>query len=71
MPSDRSFWIITRIAVAEGVIIFTVLMYFLQSDSVNFVLSLGGTVALIAGLLLSAVERKYKNTRQYWQKQSS
>jgi len=65
MSSNRSFWIIIRIAVAEGAIIFGLLMYILQLNSVissTFTWSLPTIFTLIAMVLLAIAERKYKNT---------
>ena len=67
MPSDRSFWILIRIAVAEVAIIFTLLMYILQLKSVIRPLpavSLAGMFAGIATVLLFIAKKKYKNNHQ-------
>ena len=67
MPSSRSFWIIVRIAVAEAAIIFGLLMYILQLESVIRPLStwpLAGIFAAIAFTLLAIAEKKYTNTMQ-------
>ena len=67
MPSDRRFWIIIRITVAEASIIFAILMYILQLKSVISPLpavSLAGMFSAIAVLLLSLLKKKYKNNHQ-------
>jgi len=67
MPSNRRFWIIIRISVAEAAIIFGLLMYILQLKSVISPLStwpLATIFTLIAMVLLAIAERKYKNTLQ-------
>lgn len=67
MPSDRRFWIIIRITVAEASIIFAILMYILQLKSMIRPLStwpLAGIFAAIAMVLLAIAERKYKSTLQ-------
>jgi len=67
MPSDRRFWIIIRIAVAEGAIIFGLLMYILQLNSVissTFTWPLATIFTLIAMVLLAIAERKHKNILQ-------
>lgn len=67
MPSDRSFWILIRIAVVELVIIFALLMYILQLNSVISPLSAMSSAVMfsaIAVLLLSIVKKKYKNNHQ-------
>jgi len=67
MPSDRRFWIIIRITVAEASIIFALLMYILQLKSMIRPLStwpLAGIFAAIAFTLLNIAEKKYKNIPQ-------
>ena len=67
MVSDRIFWIITRIAAFEGIIIFTIILYFLLSDSnigQTKALPLGLIAALVTGILLSFAEKKYRTTRK-------
>ena len=63
MPSDRNFWIMIRIAVAETSIIFALLMYILQLKSVIRPLStwpLAGIFAAIAFTLLAIAEKSTK-----------
>lgn len=67
MPSDRRFWIIIRITVAEASIIFALLMYILQLKSMIRPLStwpLAGIFAAISFTLLNIAEKKYKNIPQ-------
>ena len=64
MSSDRRFWILIRIAVLELIIIFALLMYILQLKSVIGPLqtwSLAGIFVSIAAMILSIVEKKYRN----------
>jgi hypothetical protein len=64
MPSDRRFWIMIRIAVVELVIIFTLLMYILQLNSLirpTSAMTSAVMFSAIAVLLLSIVKKKYKN----------
>jgi hypothetical protein len=64
MPSDRRFWIMIRIAVVELVIIFALLMYILQLNSLirpTFAMSSAAMFSGIAVLLLSIVKKKYKD----------
>lgn len=68
MPSNRRFWIIIRIAVAEGAIIFGLLMYILQLNSVissRITWPLATLFTIIAGVLVTIAEKKYKSTLQY------
>ena len=64
MPSNRSVRIITRIAFFEGAIIFSLLMYILQLNSVissTFTWPLATIFVVIESILLVIVERKQKN----------
>jgi hypothetical protein len=64
MSSDRRFWIMIRIAAVELVIIFALLMYILQLKSLIrpvSAMSLAVMFSAIAVLLLSIVNRKYRN----------
>ena len=64
MPSNRSVRIITRIAFFEGAIIFSLLMYILQLNSVissTFTWPLATIFVVIESILLAIVERKQKN----------
>jgi hypothetical protein len=64
MPSDRRFWIMLRIAVAELAIIFGLLMYILQLNSVIRPLQtwpFASIFTIITFILLSIAEKKYRN----------
>lgn len=67
MPSDRSFWIMARIAVFESFIIIGLLMYVLQLNSVISstvtwpLASIFGSIVIVSFLI---VERKYKKIPQ-------
>jgi hypothetical protein len=65
MPSNRTFWILIRIAVAEGAIICGLLIYILHLKSVislRITLPLAILFTLIVGILLNNAEKKHKNT---------
>jgi hypothetical protein len=60
MPSDRSFKIMTRIAIAEGAIVFGLLLYLLQLSSIispMFTL-LGGIIVTIMALILIFISER-------------
>jgi hypothetical protein len=64
MSSERRFWIMIRIAIVELVIIFALLMYILQLNSLIRPISAMSSAVMfsaIAVLLLSIVKKKYKN----------
>ena len=62
MVSDRRFWIMIRIAVCVALVIIGILLYL---AGLTFWLPLAGFVTAVSGLILHAVESRYKKHSPY------